>query len=397
MVNDILCRLRSVLPNTDTQIVLHEPDFDGSECVFIKECLDRRWVSSVGGFVERFEADLALYTGVKHVIATVNGTAALHICLLVAGVEPGDEVLVPALTFVATANAVSYCGGIPHLVDCSEETLGMDPTKLESYLQDVAEIRPDGCWNRMSGRRVKALVPIHTFGHPVDLDPLAELCRRYKLQLIEDAAEALGSFYKGRHTGNWGKLSALSFNGNKIVTTGGGGAILTNDDELARMARHLTTVAKLPHPWKFVHDQIGYNYRMPNLNAALGIAQLQRLPDLLRLKRELASAYHKAFDGAQGYRCFKEPPFARSNYWLNALILDESFADCFDELLERTNREGIMTRPFWTPLHQLEMYKHCPRMDLSVAESLAVRTVNLPSSSFLGGYHGEGQDLCGHR
>ncbi|MCL6446331.1 MAG: LegC family aminotransferase, partial [Alicyclobacillus sp.] len=321
LVADILSRLRNVVRETEKPVALHEPDFDGSEWAVVKECLDQRWVSSAGTLVDEFERGLAEYTGIAYAMATVNGTAALHICLLLAGVEPGDEVLVPALTFVATANAVSYCGGIPHVVDCSEETLGMDPGKLADHLKEVAEIRAEGSWNRVTGRRIKAVVAMHTFGHPVDMDPLVELCTRYKLELIEDAAESLGSFYKGRHTGSWGKLSALSFNGNKIITTGGGGAILTHDESLARMAKHLTTVAKRPHRWKFVHDRIGYNYRMPNLNAALGIAQLRRLPDLVRRKRELALAYQKAFEGAVGYRWVSEPKFARSNYWMNALIL----------------------------------------------------------------------------
>lgn len=382
----VICEeLRNTLSAQPESVSLHEPLFAGNEWTYVKECLDTGWVSSVGAFVDRLEADLAAYTGVKRAVAVVNGTAALHVCLMLAGVESGDEVLIPALTFIATANAVTYCGAVPHFVDSEERTLGLDPVRLADYLSETAELRDGGCYNRTTGRRIKAVVPMHTFGHPVDLDPLVEVCSRFRIELIEDAAESLGSFYKGRHTGNWGRLSALSFNGNKIITTGGGGAILTNDEELAARAKHLTTTAKVPHRWEFNHDVTGYNYRMPNINAALGCAQLEQLPVFLENKRRLAENYRAVFVDVIGIRFVTEPEFARSNYWLNALMLDEDLAPERDKLLSLTNDAGIMTRPAWTLMHRLPMYAGCPRMDLSMAESMSKRIINIPSSASLGG------------
>ena len=371
--------IKQVLP-TKEFTPLHEPTFAGNEWKYLKECLDTGWVSSVGKYVDRFEHDLVEYTGVKHAVATVNGTAALHVCLELIGVKTNDEVLIPALTFVATANAVCYCKAIPHFVDSSEETLGLCPEKLNDYLVEVADIKSGQCINRLSKRRIKAVVAMHTFGHPVDLDPLAEVCEKYHLDLIEDAAESLGSFYKGCHTGNWGKVSALSFNGNKIITTGGGGAILTNDKNLARKAKHITTTAKVPHQWEYVHDQIGYNYRLPNINAALGCAQLERLPVYLKHKRELAHRYQKSFEEVEGVHFYSESKNANSNYWLNVLLLNEKFASERDSILKISNDYGIMTRPAWRLLSKLTMFQDCPRMDLNVAESLERRLVNIPSS-----------------
>jgi perosamine synthetase len=379
----VIAALRSVLPATDKPIHLHEPIFAGNEWAYVKDCLDTGWVSSVGKYVDRFEQQLAEFTGVKRAVAVVNGTAALHACLVLVGVEAGDEVLVPALTFIATANAVSYCGATPHFVDSAENTLGLDPRKLESYLGEIAEVRDGGCFNRKTGARIKAVVPMHTFGHPVDLDPLVEVCRRYRLELVEDAAESIGSYYKGRHTGNWGRVSALSFNGNKVVTTGGGGAILTNDEELGKLAKHLTTTARLPHKWSFLHDRVGYNYRLPNINAALGCAQLEQLPGFIERKRALAARYAAAFEDVQGVRFFTEPTFAKSIYWLNVLLLDDAFSSERDALLDLTNGSGIGTRPVWTLMHRLSIYEDCPRMDLSCAENLERRLVNLPSSANL--------------
>lgn len=378
--------LKTALPKGHASIPLHEPSFSGNEWAYVKECLDTGWVSSVGKFVDRFEQQLADYTGAKHAIAVVNGTAALHVCLLLAGVERDDEVLSPTLTFIATANAISYCGAIPHFVDSEESTLGLDPAKLGRYLEQIAEVRGKNCFNKKTGRRIKAVVPMHVFGHPVDLDPLVEVCARFKLELVEDAAESLGSYYKGRHTGNWGKVSALSFNGNKIVTTGGGGAILTNDPAIGKLAKHLTTTARVPHKWSFIHDRIGYNYRLPNINSALGCAQLEELPGFVSRKRAVAENYRKAFAGLAGVRFFVEQEYAQSNYWLNALLLDRAFADRRDALLEATNSEGIMTRPVWTLIHELEMYQSCPKMDgLDVAKDIERRLVNIPSSANLGG------------
>lgn len=383
-IETVVAALRSVLPPGNSFVPLHEPSFRGNEWTYVKECLDTGWVSSVGKFVDRFEEELAAYTGVKKAIAVVNGTAALHICLLLAGVRAGDEVLIPALTFIATANAVSYCNAFPHFIDCEESTLGVNPHKLSSYLEAIAELRDDGCYNRQTGRRIKAAVPMHTFGHPVDLDPLFDVCQKFRLELLEDAAESLGSFYKGRHTGQWGRLSALSFNGNKTITTGGGGAILTDDEELGRFAKHVTTTAKTPHRWEFQHDMVGYNYRMPNINAALGCAQLEQLPDFLIMKRNLASRYGEIFASIPGVRFFSEPDNCQSNYWLNALVLEKACAGQRDALLAATNDVGIMTRPAWTLMHKLPMFANCPRMDLAVAESLEQRLINIPSSVNLG-------------
>lgn len=383
LIPRIIAALRSVLPEGPAFIPLHEPLFQGNEWQYVKECLDTGWVSSVGSYVDRFEAEMAAYTGARRAVAVVNGTAALHVCLLLAGVEAGDEVLIPSLTFIATANAVSYCGAIPHLLDSDQQTLGLDPLKLAAYLAEIAELRGDACWNRRTGRRIRALVPMHTFGHAVDLDPLLELAERYRLALIEDAAESLGSYYKGQHTGTRGLLSALSFNGNKIVTTGGGGLILTNDTALADRAKHLTTTAKLPHRWEFCHDQVGYNYRMPNLNAALGCAQLEQMPRFLEQKRALAERYRQAFAEVVGVVLFQEPAFATSNYWLNALVLDEAEAGQRDAVLDATNSAGIMTRPVWALMSRLPMFRDCPRMDLSGAESLERRLINIPSSASL--------------
>lgn len=383
-LNAVIHALQQALPAGKGSIPLHEPEFSGSEWDYVKQCLDTGWVSSAGRFVDRFETELAAYTGARYAVAVVNGTAALHICLKLASVQQGDEVLVPTLTFVATANAVTYCGAIPHFADSEESTLGLDPGKLSDYLADIASVRRDGCVNKRTGRRIKAVVPMHTFGHPVDLDPLMELCRRYQLILIEDAAESLGSRYKQKHTGNFGASAALSFNGNKIITTGGGGAILTNDDLLAKQAKHLATTARVPHQWSLIHDAVGYNYRMPNINAALGCAQLEKLPDFLGRKRKLAERYQQAFSGIGGIRFFTEPEHAHSNYWLNVLLLDEENSNARDLLLQVVHEKGILARPAWTPMHNLHMYQHCPRMDLTVAESLEKRIINIPSSAVLG-------------
>jgi perosamine synthetase len=379
----VLSSLNQALGQRNALIPLHEPNFIGNEWAYVKECLDTGWVSSVGKFVDRFEEDLAAFTGVKRAIAVVNGTAALHICLLLAGVKTNDEVLVPALTFIATANAISYCGAIPHFIDSEEKTLGVNPQKLAVYLEEIAEERYGECYSRLTGRRIKAIVPMHTFGHPVDLDPLVKVCKRFHITLIEDAAESLGSLYKGRHTGHWGLLSALSFNGNKTITTGGGGAILTNDEDLGRLAKHITTTAKVPHPWEFNHDMVGYNYRMPNINAALGCAQLEQLPGFLLAKRCLAERYRQAFSDISGIRFVSEPANSQSNYWLNTLLLDEECSNQRDALLEATNNASIMTRPAWTLMQKLPMFAGYPRMDLSCAESLERRLINIPSSSFL--------------
>ena len=364
-------------------VALHEPRFGGEEWSYLKDCLDSTFVSSVGKYVDRFENDLVQFTGAKFAIAVANGTAALHAALLLAGVRPGDEVLIPALTFVATANAVSYCGATPHFTDSTERTLGLDPLALREYLDSIAELRDGHCVNVATGKIIRAIVPMHTFGHPVEIDGLLAVARDFRIALVEDAAESIGSTVDGRHTGTFGLLGTLSFNGNKTITTGGGGAILTNDPELARHAKHLTTTAKLPHRWHYVHDEVGYNYRMPNLNAALGCAQLSQLPGFIEAKRHLFERYRTALGGIAGARLFQEPAGCRSNYWLQTLLLNESTAGMRDEILAATNDAGLMTRPTWALMHRLGPYRDCPRMKLSAAESLERRLINLPSSSFL--------------
>lgn len=378
LAQELVAALRAVLLGPKP-VALHEPCFAGNEWKYLKDCLDTGWVSSVGAYVDRFEADLARFTGAQRAVAVVNGTAALQVALRLAGVVAGDEVIVPSLTFVATANAVAYLGATPHFADSAEDTLGLDPVALARHLEQVALTREGRCVNRATGQVIRAVVPMHVFGHPVDLDGLQKVCEEFGLALVEDAAESLGSYYHGRHTGTFGRLATLSFNGNKTITTGGGGAILTNDEELGRLAKHLTTTAKPPHPWAYAHDQLGYNYRLPNLNAALGCAQLEQLPEFLGRKRRLAEAYAQALGGLDGGRVFREPPDCQSNYWLNALILDRGREAELTPCLEATNQAGIMTRPAWELMHRLPMYRACPRMALPVAESLAGRILNLPS------------------
>jgi perosamine synthetase len=375
----VIRAVREAAADRDAPQPLHDPVFQGNEVAYLTECIETGWVSSVGQFVDRFEQELARFTGVARAVAVANGTVALHACLRLVGVEPNDEVLVPALTFVGTVNPIAYAGAIPHFVDSEPTTLGVDPDKLVEYLQVTLTDGADGLRNRKTGRRVPALVVMHTYGHPARLDALDAVCRRFGLVLIEDAAESLGSYYRGSHTGNVGRVAALSFNGNKTVTTGGGGAILTNDEALGTLAKHLTTTAKLPHRWSFNHDMVGYNYRMPNVNAALGCAQLEQLPGFLEAKRGLAARYMETFRDVPGVRVFTEPPHSRSNYWLNVLLLDPDAASLRDTVLDATNSAGVTTRPAWTLMHRLPMYASAPRMDLSTAEDLERRLINLPS------------------
>lgn len=376
--NRVIRTLRSVV-GTDP-VALHEPTFEGNEWVYLKECLDSNYVSSVGKFVDRFEDELSSYTGAKYAISVVNGTAALQIALKLAGVKAGDEVLIPALTFVATANAVTYCNATPHFIDSEEQTLGVDAAKLREYLLSNTSQQSGYCVNRNTGNVIRALVPMHTFGHPSDLENLLSIVHDFNIVLVEDAAESLGSYYKGRHTGTFGLLGTLSFNGNKTITTGGGGAILTNSADLARHAKHLTTTAKLSHAWEFRHDEIGYNYRMPNINAALGCAQLEQLPGKLESKRNLFKKYQQAFADIEGIRLFSEPKNCNSNYWLQTLLLDENLAKERDSVLDATNSVGIMTRPAWALLNELAHFKNFPAANLATAQSLARRIINIPSS-----------------
>lgn len=379
-VDGFIQTIKQTLASNAQTIALHEPYFAGNEWNYVKECLDTGWVSSVGKFVDRFEHDLAQFTGAKYAIATSNGTSAMHICYLMAGVKPGDEVLVPTLTFVATVNALSYCGAIPHFIDTDDQHLGINTATLDAYLSEICIREHHQTINKHTGRPIRALCVMHTLGHPVDLDAVEALCEKYQLVLLEDAAEALGSYYKGVHVGHRGTAGALSFNGNKIITTGGGGAILTNDASLAKYAKHITTTAKVPHAFKFEHDQVGYNYRLPNLNAALGCAQLEQLPAFLEAKRLLAHTYQQAFASIEGVRFLQAPAYGQSNHWLNAILLDEKFSASAAALMEALHAEKIMVRPLWNLQHTAVMYRSAPRMPLPIAESLAERLIKLPSS-----------------
>jgi len=359
---------------------LHEPSFEGKESDYLQDCVNSGYVSTIGEYVNRFEHLLAEYTGAKHAIAVVNGTSALHIALILSGVKPGDEVLVPALTFVATANAVRYCNAIPHFVDSNEKNLGVDVDALRLYLSKNTISRQGLCINKNTGRVIRAVVPMHTFGHPVDMIEMVDTAAEFGIEVVEDAAEALGTLYHGKHAGTFGRLGIFSFNGNKIITTGGGGAIVTNDSYLASRARHLTTTAKISHGWEFVHDEIGYNYRLPNLNAALGCAQIETIEEKVLRKRRLHESYKIAFDQVKGVSIFDEPSHARSNYWLNALITSEKTQS---KIIEETNKIGIKTRPPWTLLSELKIFSNSPRMEIRTSRKLANSIVNLPSSSWL--------------
>ncbi|WP_333880829.1 LegC family aminotransferase [Lysinibacillus capsici] len=359
-------------------VPLHEPIFNDKEVEYVTDCVKTGWVSSVGAYVNRFEEDLAKFVGVKRAVAVVNGTAALHIALKVAGVKAEDEVLMPSLTFIAAANAVSYLGAVPHFIDVSMNTLGVDADKLKIYLEQIGKLQNNQLYNRETGRRISALVPMHTFGHAADIEGLLKVCEMYNLTLVEDAAESLGSYYNGKHTGSFGKVSAFSFNGNKIMTTGGGGAIVTDDDAIADYAKHLTTTAKIPHRWAYEHDEIGFNYRMPNINAALGCAQLEKMPLFIQQKRELKKQYEQWLAGIEGVQLFEEPANTRSNYWLQTILLDEQFNR--DEVLGFLNEQGVMSRPIWNPMHHLAIYQNCPKSDLSVTDQLNMRVVNIPST-----------------
>lgn len=362
---------------------LHEPEFAGNEWEYVKDCIDSGWVSSVGSYVDRFENMLVDITGASHAVAVVNGTAALHVALLLAGVRPGDEVLLPALTFIATANAVSYAQATPHFVDSETRTLGIDPGAMAEYLSHVAEVKNGQCVNRRTGAPIRAVIPMHTFGHPVAMDALLDLSEKWKIAVVEDAAEALGSFYKGRHCGTLGNVGTLSFNGNKVVTTGGGGAILTNDAVLAKRAKHLTTTARIVHRWSFIHDEVGFNYRLPNLNAALGCAQLERLNTILDRKRSLARRYIDAFSKIDGVSIVEEPQETKSNYWLVAMMLNSPDTTMRDRILEALNDKGIMARPVWDLMHRMPMFVKHPHAPLTVAEQLEQQIINLPSSPML--------------
>lgn len=366
------------LYGTEDFIPLHVPTFSGNEKKYLNECIDTTFVSSVGKFVNRFEEMTAEYTGAAKAVVCVNGTNALHMAMMIAGVERDDEVITQALTFIATCNAISYIGAHPVFIDVDRETMGLSPTAVLAWLKENAEVKHKVCYNKRTGCRIKACVPMHTFGHPVQMEELVDVCSRYYLELIEDAAESLGSFYKGKHTGTFGKIGVISFNGNKTITTGGGGMLLFRNEELGKYAKHITTQAKVPHRWEFVHDYIGYNYRMPNINAALGCAQMEQLDDFLANKRETAEKYKVFFANHPKIKFFTEPENCRSNYWLNAVVLEDKHHQ--QDFLRYTNDHGIMTRPIWELMSRLPMFNDCQTDDLLNTQWFADRVVNLPSS-----------------
>ena len=359
-------------------VPLSVPKFIGNEKKYLNECIDTTFVSSVGKFVDRFEEDMARYTGAKKAVVCVSGTNALHMALMLVGVERDDEVLTQALTFIATCNAISYIGAYPVFLDVDKTTMGLSPDAVKAWLVKNGEIRNGQCYNKNTGRRVKACVPMHTFGHPVRIEELVEVCNEYHIELVEDAAESVGSKYNGKHTGLFGKVGALSFNGNKTITTGGGGMLLFMDEELGALAKHLTTQAKMPHRWEFKHDHVGYNYRMPNINAALGCAQLEHLDEFIADKRETAKAYADFFKNIDGVDFFTEPENCFSNYWLNVVMLKDKNAQ--QAFLQETNDNGVMTRPIWELMNRLPMFERCEHDKLENTIWFADRVVNIPSS-----------------
>ena len=378
---EIINFIRTLYKKPEGIIPLHAPIFAGNEKKYLEECIDSTYVSSVGKFVDRFEEMVAEYTGANKAVVCVNGTNALHMALLLLGVERDDEVITQPLTFIATCNAISYIGAQPVFVDVDIETMGMSPRSLRTWLEKNVELKPQSIsYNKTTGRRIKACVPMHTFGHPCRIDEIAKICEEYHIELIEDAAESIGSFYKGQHTGTFAKIGALSFNGNKTITTGGGGMLLFQDEELGKYAKHLTTQAKVPHRWEFVHDHIGYNYRMPNINAAMGCAQMEQLPAFLLSKRQIAKQYEEFFLALHqsDFSFFKEPKDAISNYWLNVIILKDK--DERDKFLKITNGDEVMCRPAWQLMNKLPMFEKCQTSDLSNSIWLRERVVNIPSS-----------------
>jgi perosamine synthetase len=364
-------------------IKLHEPTFDGNETKYVKDCIASTYVSSVGKYVDQFEIELAKYTGAKYAVSLVNGTSALHLALKLAGVKAGEEVLVQAFNFVAAANAITYCGATPHFVDIENENLGIDPNKLQSYLSEISRKNGEQIENVITGKCIKALVVMHTFGHPSKMDELVGIAKKFNLVLIEDAAESIGSYYDKKHTGTMGLMGTMSFNGNKTITTGGGGAILTNDSELAKHAKHLSTTAKSFHKWAFIHDEIGYNFRMPNINAALGCAQLEQLPSKLESKRNLFEMYKSEFSKVNGISLIEEPSGCESNYWLQGLKLDSPNLNLRDKILDKLNSAELMSRPAWNLTNSLTPYLKCPSMNLENSISLFESIINIPSSKML--------------
>jgi perosamine synthetase len=376
-INVLITTIRELFKEKEDFIPLHVPTFLGNEKEYLNECIDSTFVSSVGKFVDDFEQALVNYTGAAYAILCVNGTNAIHLCLELAGVHRGDEVLTQPLTFIATTNAIVYAGAIPVFIDVDKDTMGLSPKSLNRFLEEHAELKNGECYNKTTGRKIKACLPMHTFGHACRIEEILDICKKYRIEVVEDAAESMGSRLKGKHLGTFGKLAAISFNGNKIMTTGGGGVILTQDENLAKRAKHLSTQAKMPHAWEYEHDEIGYNYRMPNLNAALGLAQLEQLDHFLEMKRQLAQNYSVQFQKL-GIEFFKERPDEKCNYWLNAICAKNK--EERDAILKFTNDAGVMTRPIWKLMNTLPMFFDCTKTDLSNANYLADRIINIPSS-----------------
>jgi perosamine synthetase len=377
MYSDIIRFIRK-LYKTDDFIALHEPRFIGNEKKYVNGCIDTTFVSSVGKYVDKFEKMVAEFTGAKYAIATSNGTSALHIALKLIGVDEKSEVITQPLTFIATANAISYLGAKPIFLDVDKDTLGLSPNSLEEFLENETFVDDSGnCINKTTKKVIKACVPMHTFGHPCEIDKIVDICDKHNIEVVEDSAESLGSFYKDKHTGTFGKVGIFSFNGNKIITTGGGGMIVTDNEELAKKAKHITTTAKIKHPYEYIHDEVGYNYRLTNLAAALGVAQMENLELFIKKQRELADIYKEFFDNI-GIEFITEPKNSKSNYWLNGIVLKSR--EERDKFLKETNESKIMTRPIWRLMNKLDMYKNCQSTYLSNAIYLEDRVVNITSS-----------------
>jgi len=376
LVQDLLAATRRV--TGPGEHALHEPFFGNDELETVSKTIQSTMVSSVGLQITEFENQVREFTGAKFAVATVNGTAALQIALEANGLQPGDEVLLPSLTFAATASAIVHAGGTPVFIDSNPERIGIDPISLRSWLQTNVVAKNGKSINKASGNPVHSVVPVHIFGHPVQIDDLVDLCKEFNLLLVEDAAESLGSFYNDQHTGTFGIAGIVSFNGNKTITTGGGGMVLTDSEEIANRARHLITTAKLPHPWEYIHDAVGYNFRLPNLNAALGVAQMHSLAKIIELQRRLYEIYKSELGGMDGIHLVSEPKDTRSNYWLQAVLLDD--ATLRDQILEAFHADGLKVRPAWRPLHLLEPYKKYQRTEMSGTGDIYARLVNLPSS-----------------
>lgn len=375
--NEIISFIRNIYNSESAFIPLHAPVFNGNEKKYLEECIDTTFVSSVGRFVDLFEVEISRYTGATRSVVCVNGTNALHLALMLVGVKRDDEVITQPLSFISTANSIMYCHAHPIFLDVDWDTLGLSPESLSNFLETWTHQQSGACINKATKRKITACMPMHTFGHPCRIDEIVEICSKHHIKVVEDAAESMGSLYKGRHTGTFGDIGMLSFNGNKILTTGGGGMLLFNDAEMAKRAKHITTQAKVSHPWEYVHDEVGYNYRMPNINAALGLAQLEQLDTFLNIKRRIAEEYELFFKGIN-IRFVKEPKDSRSNYWLNSILFEnKNYRDSF---LTFSNENGVMTRPAWELMHRLPMYKDAQRGNLSKAEWISDRLVNIPSS-----------------